>query len=125
LIAHLRKWLDRHWRIGHRRFQLTGEGFVDQRGIVRWTDVVRVDAFRRHTFLGTVVSIAITSRDGSTCYIDERDLLWLYALDAIDRHLPPGLPKDRWLHDLASGRRDFVKIYGQSRESNASPPSTR
>jgi hypothetical protein len=80
--------------------------------LVRWADIATIVALELDIYLGKVVCLAIAAKDGTTCYVAEGDPLWQAALEAIATRLDRVLPLEQWLFDVASGRRDFVTIYG-------------
>jgi hypothetical protein len=122
LLARLRRFVDRLGKVGRRDVSLSADGFVSAGRVIRWDDIATILAFQQDIQLGKVVCLAIAAMDGTTCYVAEGDPLWLDALEAIDRHLPGALPKERWFPDVAAGRRGAVAVYGSTAEKVAPAP---
>jgi hypothetical protein len=113
VLARLRNWIRRLGKVGRRDVDLTEDGFVTAGKPIRWADVATIVALRHDIYLGKVVCLAVAAKDGTTCYVAEGDPLWRPSLAAITKHLPSALPLEDWFLDVASGKRDFVTIYGR------------
>jgi hypothetical protein len=112
VLSRLRNWIRRVGSVGRRNVDLTHDGFVTGRKLIRWADIASIIALKRDIYLGEVVCLAVASKDGTTCHVCEGDAIWRASLDAVTRRLAGVLPLEEWFPDVAAGKRDFVTIYG-------------
>jgi hypothetical protein len=121
VLARLGNWIARLRKVGRRDVDLTEAGFVTAGKLIGWGDVATIVALKHDIYLGKVVCLAVASKDGTTCYVAEGDPFWRASLDAITKHLPGALPLEEWFLDVASGKRDFVRIYGRLPAASVAP----
>lgn len=62
-----------------------------------WSDVRRVDAYKRDIYVGDCLCLAILGAGGRVFEIDEESPGWQEAGGAIERSLPGSLPHAEWM----------------------------
>jgi hypothetical protein len=79
---------------------------------VAWSDVRRLDAYKRDIYVGDFLCLAILSSSGRVFEINEASPGWMEAGDAIERFLPGSLPHAEWtLRLMAAHPGESVAIY--------------
>ncbi|EXI64875.1 MAG: hypothetical protein AW08_03624 [Candidatus Accumulibacter adjunctus] len=79
---------------------------------VAWNDLRRLDAYKRDTYVGDLLCLAILDSSGRVFEINEESPGWKEAGDAIDRFLPGSLPHAEWtLQLIAANPGESVAIY--------------
>jgi hypothetical protein len=79
---------------------------------VAWSDVRRLDAYKRDIYVGDFLCLAILAAGGRVFEINEESPGWKEAGDAIERFLPGSLPRAEWtLRLLAANPGESVAIY--------------
>lgn len=79
---------------------------------VAWSDVRRLDAYKRDIYVGDFLCLAILAADGRVFEINEESPGWKEAGDAIERRLPGSLPHAEWtLRLIAASPGESVVIY--------------
>ena len=79
---------------------------------VVWSDLRRLDAYKRDIYVGDFLCLAILASNGRVFEINEESPGWKEAGDAIERFLPGSLPHAEWtLRLIASNPGESVAIY--------------
>ena len=82
---------------------------------VAWSDMRRLDAYKRDIYVGDFLCLAILAAEGQAFEINEESPGWNEAGDAIERHLPGSLPHAEWaLRLLTTDPGQSVAIYPAS-----------
>ena len=79
---------------------------------VAWSDVRRLDAYKRDIYVGDFLCLAILAAGDRVFEINEESPGWKEAGDAIERFLPGSRPRAEWtLRLLAANPGESVPIY--------------
>jgi hypothetical protein len=79
---------------------------------VVWSDLRRLDAYKRDIYVGDFLCLAILTSSGRVFEINEESPGWKEAGDAIERFLPSSLPRAEWtLRLIAASSGEPVAIY--------------
>jgi hypothetical protein len=79
---------------------------------VAWSDVRRLDAYKRDIYVGDSLCLAILGSSGRVFEINEASPGWKGAGEAIERFLPGSLPHAQWtLRLIAANPGESVAIY--------------
>ena len=79
---------------------------------VVWSDVRRLDAYKRDIYVGDVLCLAILGAGGRVFEINEESPGWLEAGDAIEQFLQDSLPHAEWtLRLIGTNSGKSVAIY--------------
>ena len=79
---------------------------------VAWSDLRRLDAYRRDIYVGDFLCLAILCSSGRVFEINEESPGWKEAGDAIERFLPGSLPHAEWtLRLIAANPGESVAVY--------------
>jgi hypothetical protein len=82
---------------------------------VAWSEVRRLDAYKRDIYVGDFLCLAIVAADGRVFEINEESPGWKETGDAIERFLPGSLSHAEWtLRLIAANRGESVGIYPQT-----------
>ena len=83
---------------------------------VAWSDMRRLDVYKRDIYVGDLLCLAILAAEDRVFEINEESPGWKEAGDAIERFLPGSLPRAEWaLRLIAANPGDSVAIYPLSR----------
>lgn len=83
---------------------------------VAWSDVRRLDAYKRDIYVGDSLCLAILGSNGRVFEINEASPGWKEAGEAIERFLPGSLPHAQWtLRLIAANPGESVAIYPVTR----------
>jgi len=113
------RYLERLIAILRRRRAAAPGVSVDAEGLrigaerVAWSDVRRLDAYKRDIYSGDLFCLAILVAAGGRLFeINEESPGWKEAGDAIERYLPGSLPRAEWtLRLIAANPGECVAIY--------------
>jgi hypothetical protein len=79
---------------------------------VAWSDVRRLDAYKRDIYVGSSLGLVILAAGGRVFEINEESPGWKEAGDAIERFLPGSLPHAEWtVRLIAANPGESVAIY--------------
>ena len=79
---------------------------------VAWSDVSRLDAYKRNIYVRDFLCLAILTAGGRVFEINEESPGWKEAGDAIERYLLGSLPHAEWtLRLIAANPGESVAIY--------------
>jgi hypothetical protein len=79
---------------------------------IAWSDMTRLDAYKRDAYIGDHLCLAILSSGGQVFEISEASPGWHEAGQAIERFLPGALPQAEWtLRLLALQPGQSVMVY--------------
>ena len=79
---------------------------------VAWSDLRRLDAYKRDIYVGDFLCLSILGSSGRVFEINEESPGWKEAGDAIERFLPGSLPHAEWtLRLIAANPGESVAIY--------------
>lgn len=79
---------------------------------VAWSDVRRLDAYKRDIYVGDFLCMAILAAGGRVFEINEESPGWKEAGDAIEQFLPGSLSHAEWtLRLIAANPAESVAIY--------------
>lgn len=79
---------------------------------VAWSDVSRLDAYKRDIYVGDFLCLAILTADGRVFEINEESPGWKEAGEAIERYLPGSQPHAEWtLRMIAANPGESLAIY--------------
>jgi len=79
---------------------------------VAWSELGRLEAYKRHIYVGDFLCLAILAAGGRVFEINEESPGWKEAGDAIERFLPGSLPHAEWmLRLIAATPGESVAIY--------------
>lgn len=82
-----------------------------------WSELRRLDAYKRDIYVGDFLCLAILASSGRVFEINEESPGWKEAGDAIERFLPGSLPRAEWtLRLIAANPGESVAIYLRSDE---------
>ena len=83
---------------------------------VTWSDVRRLDAYKRDIYVSEFLCLAILDASGRVFEINEEAPGWKEVGDAIERFLPGSLPHAEWtLRLIATNPGESVAIYPVTR----------
>lgn len=81
-----------------------------------WSQVRRLDAYKRDVYIGDCLCLAIVSSSGRMFEINEASPGWKEAGDAIERYLPGSVPHAEWMLQLiATSPGQSVAIFPATR----------
>jgi len=84
---------------------------------VAWSDVRRLDAYKRDIYVSDFLCLAILAAGGRVFEINEESPGWKEAGDMIERFLPGSLPHTEWmLRLIAANSGESVAIYPVTRD---------
>jgi len=84
--------------------------------LVSWSDVRRLDAYKRDIYVGDFLCLAILSVGGRVFEINEESPGWDETGAAIERFLPGSLPHAEWMLRLIAVKPgEMVAIYPATR----------
>ena len=79
---------------------------------VAWSDVRRLDAYKRDVYSGDLLCLGIAAADSRVFEINEESPGWEEAGSAIERFLPGSMPYAEWkLRLIAAESGESVSIY--------------
>lgn len=79
---------------------------------VAWSEVRRLDAYKRDIYVGDFLCLGILTADSRVFEINEESPGWKEVGDAIERFLPGSLPHAEWkLRLIAANPGGSVAIY--------------
>lgn len=83
---------------------------------VAWSDVRRLDAYKRDIYLGDLLCLAILAVGGRVFEINEESPGWKEVGEAIQRFMPGSLPHAEWtLRLMSANPGESVEIYPRQR----------
>lgn len=80
--------------------------------LIAWSDIRRLEAFKRDVYVGESLCIAVLGADGQVVEISEASPGWDAALDAVERFLPGAMARAQWTLRLLAADRSLT-IYAQ------------
>jgi hypothetical protein len=93
---------------------------------VAWSDVRRLDAYKRDIYVGDLLCLAILATGDRVFEINEESPGWKESADAIERFLPGSLPHAEWTLRLIAAKPDgSVPIYPGDLRREKSTGSTQ
>ena len=115
MISRYFQRLAARWRAGPaamRSFSAGPDGLWIGDESVAWREVQRLDAYKRDTYVGNQLCLAISCADGRVVETDEGMPGWQEAGQAIQRYLPGSRPQSEWmLRLLAASPGERVEVY--------------
>jgi hypothetical protein len=79
---------------------------------VAWSEVRRLEAYKRDIYVGDLLCLAILAVGGRVFEVNEESPGWKEAGDAIERFLPGSMPRAEWgLRLIAINPNESVPIY--------------
>lgn len=79
---------------------------------VRWSEVCRVDAYKRDIYVGDLLGVVISCTDGRVLDINEESPGWQETGKAVEQFLPCSLPHAEWtLRLMAAQPGETLRIF--------------